>query len=105
MPPSPWIHVMKYQHSKGKLVLKVTDDREVPCVTCSLRFPFCVVACWFGTWMDARLLDGVFARAAVQLRRLQRNCADQVLHIIRSIKLGFRWSNHLVVFLEVCWVF
>jgi hypothetical protein len=53
-------YVMKYRHSEGKLVLKVTDDREVPRVTCSLRFPFCAVACWFGTWTAGRLLDGVF---------------------------------------------
>jgi serine/threonine protein phosphatase PrpC len=29
-------YVMKYRHNEGELVLKVTDDREVPRVTCSL---------------------------------------------------------------------
>jgi hypothetical protein len=26
-------YVMKYRHCEGKLVLKVTDDREVPCLS------------------------------------------------------------------------
>jgi len=31
--PSATRYVMKYRHCEGKLVLKVTDDREVPRVT------------------------------------------------------------------------
>lgn len=51
-------YVMKYRHCEGKLVLKVTDDREVrPCPSCIYSDQICVYVRWFGTWMTDRWCD------------------------------------------------
>ena len=44
-------YVMKYRHCEGKLVLKVTDDREVPRVAfIYYDLLLCCNCCWIGTW-------------------------------------------------------
>ena len=44
-------YVMKYRHCEGKLVLKVTDDREVPRVAfIYYDLLLCCNFCWIGTW-------------------------------------------------------